>query len=348
MGARVERLIDLRSDTVTRPSAGMRQAMARAEVGDDVFGEDPTVNQLEERVAELLGKESALFCPSGTMANLIAVVSPTSPGDEVLVDGEAHILHYELAGSAVIGGVQLRNFDAPPSGCPSPAQLQRLNRLGDPDHEPRTRLLCLEQSHNRRGGTVAAVEELERSTAAAHALGLSVHLDGARLANAAASLGVAICRLAESADSVTFSLSKGLGCPAGSLWVGPSAGRVQAHTWRKRLGGGMRQVGILAAAGLWALDHNLDRIAEDQLKAQRLAQSLHDCRGLHHPPANAATNIVLLETEQEAEVVVAEAARLGVLTVPFSQHTVRCVTHLDVSDADVAEAGRRLGRVLAG
>jgi threonine aldolase len=340
-------LIDLRSDTVTRPSDGMRQAMAVAEVGDDVFGEDPTVRRLEERVAELLGKESALLCPSGTMANLIGVASATVPGEEVLVDSESHILHYELAGTAMLAGIQLRNFDAPNAGCPTPSQLESLQRLGDRDHEPRTALLCLEQSHNRRGGTVASLSELKSAADAAHAGGLSVHLDGARLGNAATFLGVELAQIAAPADSVTLALSKGLGCPAGTMWVGSGEARRRAHLWRKRLGGGMRQVGILAAAGLFGLEHNLAGLGADHAKARHLAEALQGTEGVSVDPSQVQTNIVLLETADNASAVVERAAALGVLTVPFSAHTVRCVTHLDVSMEQVAEAASRLRQVFA-
>lgn len=347
MVATMPSLIDLRSDTVTRPSAGMRQAMAGAEVGDDVFGEDPTVRRLEERVASMLGKDSALLCPSGTMANLIGVASATYPGDEVLLDSESHILHYELAGTALIAGVQVRNFDAPQAGCPTQAQLESLERLGDPDHEPRTALLCLEQSHNRRGGTVATIEELRSASEAAHRMGLVVHLDGARLANAAASLGVPMTEFTDCVDSSTFALSKGLGCPAGTLWVGLTESRRRAHTWRKRLGGGMRQVGILAAAGLYALDHNLARLDEDHDNARRLAEMLQSVPGVTVDPPAVQTNIVLLQTVDDANVIVERAQRAGVLTVPFTAHTVRCVTHLDVGSEDVRAAGERLRQVFA-
>lgn len=346
MGA-VSDAIDLRSDTVTRPSPEMRQAMARADVGDDVFGEDPSVAALERRVAGLLGKESAMFCPSGTMANLIGVASGTEPGDEVLVDAECHILHYELAGSALLAGVQLRNFDAPLAGCPTPEQLSSLRRLADPDHEPRTALLCLEQTHNRRGGTVAPLKELRRTMAAAHEMGLRVHLDGARLGNAAAFLGVEMAEIVAGADSCTLSLSKGLGCPAGTLWVGSSNDRVKAHTWRKRLGGGMRQVGILAAAGIYALDHHLARLPVDHDNAKRLAELLQGAPGVRVDPTQVQTNIVLLETQDDAEKVVDRAAAAGVLTVPFGRHTVRCVTHLDVDTAAIEPAAERLRRALA-
>lgn len=340
-------VIDLRSDTVTRPSEGMRRAMASAEVGDDVFGEDPTVRLLEERVAALMGKEAALFCPSGTMANLIGVASAALPGEEALVDSESHILHYELAGTAMLAGVQLRNFDAAPAGCPTPEQLESLRRLADPDHEPRTAVLCLEQSHNRRGGKVSSVPELRSASDEAHSMGLVVHLDGARLANAAICLGVPMTALAAVADSLTFSLSKGLGCPAGTLWIGSAEGRRRAHTWRKRLGGGMRQVGILAAAGLFAIDHNLDRLAEDHQKARRLAEAIHSAPGVMVDPDLVQTNIVLLRTSEEADVVIDRAQKLGVLMVAFDRHTVRCVTHLDVSREEVDDAGERLCQVFA-
>jgi threonine aldolase len=339
--------IDLRSDTVTRPSDGMRRAMASAEVGDDVYGEDPTVRLLEDRVAELMGKEAALFCPSGTMANLIGVASATVPGEEALVDSQSHILHYELAGTAMLAGVQLRNFDAAPAGCPTTDQLESLRRLADPDHEPRTAVLCLEQSHNRRGGTVSSINALRTASDAAHGMGIAVHLDGARLGNAATSLGVALKEFAAVADSLTFSLSKGLGCPAGTLWVGSGEGRRRAHTWRKRLGGGMRQVGILAAAGLFAIDNNLERLGEDHRKARRLAEIVHSAPGVRVDPDLVQTNIVLLQTSEEADVVIARAQRLGVLLVAFDRHTVRCVTHLDVSMEAVEDAGARLREVFA-
>ncbi|MGP8248784.1 MAG: threonine aldolase family protein [Candidatus Dormibacteria bacterium] len=339
--------IDLRSDTVTRPSDGMRRAMASAEVGDDVFGEDPTVRLLEERVAELMGKEAALFCPSGTMANLIGVASAAVPGEEALVDCQSHILHYELAGTAMLAGVQLRNFDAPPAGCPTPHQLESLHRLADPDHEPRTAVLCLEQSHNRRGGTVSSIDRLRQASDTAHGMGIAVHLDGARLANAATCLGVAMAEISAVADSLTFSLSKGLGCPAGTLWVGSAEGRRRAHTWRKRLGGGMRQVGILAAAGLFAIDNNLERLGEDHQKARRLAEVIQSAPGVTVDPDLVQTNIVLLQTSEEADVVIDRAQSLGVLMVAFNRHTVRCVTHLDVSMEAVEEAGERLRQVFA-
>lgn len=340
-------LIDLRSDTVTRPGPDMRAAMAAAEVGDDVYAEDPTINRLEERVANLLGKQAALFFPSGTMANLVAVVSATNPGEEVLLDAEAHILHYELAGASLIGGVQLRNFDAPEAGCPTPQQLDSLRRLEDPAHEPRPTLLCLEQTHNRRGGTVAPLAALDSSCAAAHEMGLRVHLDGARIGNAATHLGVPLARVAAGADSVMMSLSKGLGCPVGSVWAGPADQRSRAHVWRKRLGGGMRQAGVLAAAGLWALDHQLPRLGEDHEKARRLARRLADVPGLIVDVRAVQTNIVLLATTLAAEEVVRRAGVAGVLLSAFGPHTVRAVTHLDVADADVDSAAERIATALA-
>jgi len=339
--------IDLRSDTVTRPTPGMRQAMAAAEVGDDVYGEDPTVLALEDRVAKLLDKESALFCPSGTMSNLIAIATASERGDEVWVDAEAHVLHYELAGSAVVAGVQLRHFDAPLAGCPTPAQLESMRRLDDPTHEPRCSLLCLEQTHNRRGGTTAPISMLEQAGEQAHSMGLKVHIDGARLGNAAAHLGVPMAALVREADSVNFSLSKGLGCPVGSLWVGSRAARVQAQVWRKRLGGGMRQVGVLAAAGLWALDEQLPRLGEDHEKARRLAELLSGVEGLTVDPGAVESNIVLAQTKTRSELVVAKAEQAGVLLVAFGPQTVRCVTHLDVTAEQVDEAGSRLRQALA-
>ena len=346
MGLELDTVIDLRSDTVTRPSAEMRRAMAAAEVGDDVYGEDPSIRKLEERVAELMGKPSGLFCPSGTMSNLIAIASQADRGQEVWVDSESHVLHYELAGSAVIAGVQLRTFDAANAGCPTAAELRSLQRLADPAHEPDATLICLEQTHNRRGGSVARLADLQEATHTAHAMGMRVHLDGARLGNAAVALGVPLQQLAAGADSVSFSLSKGLGCPVGSVWVGSHETRALAHIWRKRLGGGMRQAGVLAAAGLWALEHQLPRLGEDHQKARRFAELASEIPGLTVDPARVATNIVLLETRAPAADVLARAEAAGVLMVAFGPHTVRAVTHLDVSLGQVEDAASRLTKAL--
>ncbi len=332
--------IDLRSDTLTQPTAGMRAAMAAAAVGDDVYGEDPTVNELEARVARLLGKETALFCPSGTMANLIALLTATRPGEVLLSDQEAHVVHYELAGHALIGGLQLRTFDAP-AGCPTPAAVEAGWTPGD-DHEPAVTLLCLETTHNRRGGAVAPLAAMEAAASAAHGLGMQVHLDGARLLNAALVLGCPPAALAGPADSVMLSLSKGLGCPAGSLWLGAAAARVTAHRWRKRLGGGMRQVGILAAAGLYALDHHVDRLGEDHRVARRLATGLAGAPGLVVDPGAVVSNIVMVRTERPAALVVERAAAAGVLTVALGSHLMRCVTHLGVDAAAIDAAVPRL------
>ena len=348
MDETLDQVIDLRSDTVTRPGAEMRRAMAAAEVGDDVYGEDPSIRQLEERVAELLGKQSGLFCPSGTMSNLIAIAAQADRGQEVWVDCESHVVHYELAGSAVIAGVQLRAFDAPNAGCPTSAQLLAMQRLADPAHEPEATLLCLEQTHNRRGGSVASVADLAEAADTAHGMGMRVHLDGARLGNAAVALGVQMRELADCADSISFSLSKGLGCPVGSVWVGSHDARARAHIWRKRLGGGMRQAGILAAAGLWALGHQLPRLGEDHANAKRFAQLAADIPGLEVDPARVATNIVLLQTAAPADEVLARAERAGVLMVAFGPHTVRAVTHLDVSAEQITEAAARLHSALSG
>jgi threonine aldolase len=273
------------------------------------------------------------------MSNLIAIASQADRGQEVWVDSESHVLHYELAGSAVIAGVQLRTFDAANAGCPTAAELRSLQRLADPAHEPDATLVCLEQTHNRRGGSVATLGALQEATDTAHALGMRVHLDGARLGNAAVALGVPLRQLAAGADSVSLSLS-------GSVWVGSQETRALAHIWRKRLGGGMRQAGVLAAAGLWALEHQLPRLGEDHHKARRFAELASEIPGLTVDPAQVATNIVLLETRAPAADVLARAEAAGVLMVAFGPHTVRAVTHLDVSLRQVEDAASRLRTAL--
>jgi threonine aldolase len=331
--------VDLRSDTVTRPSPAMRRAMAEAEVGDDVLDRDPTTRRLEERVAELLGKDEALFFPSGTQANQTAVALLTRPGTELLLEADAHLVHYELAGVAANWGVQIRPISTP-SGLLT-ADLVRAALRPPSPHLPRAGAVAVENTHNAAGGKVMPVDTMDGIVSAARAAGVPVHLDGARLWNAATAQGVPPARLARGAVTVMVSLSKGLGCPVGSCLAFGTGDVERARAWeiRKRLGGGMRQSGILAAAGLYALEHNLSRLAEDHDNARLLAERLSGCAAVRSSAPES--NIVMIDLVRErdtAEDVVPKLAGAGVLVVPFGARRLRAVTHLDVSRADVARA----------
>ena len=330
-------MIDLRSDTVTRPTDGMRTAMARADVGDDVFGEDPTVRILQERVADLLGHQAALFTPTGSMANLLAVRSLVGPGQEVLCESSAHIARAELGAHAAYTGVTMRTWTHPRGGV----DLSALRQLFAPDLSPffvATAAVSVENTHNFAGGTVAPIEDLRALRAWADEVGTRLHLDGARLWNAHVATGVPLREYAALADVVAVCLSKGLGAPVGSLVVGDADAIAEARVWRKRMGGGMRQVGILAAAGLHALDHQLDRLAEDHDHARLLAEAV----GID--PASVDTNIVVLE-RPDAPAYVDAAADEGVRVAMVGATTVRLVTHLDVSRADAERAAAVLARL---
>ena len=339
-------VIDLRSDTVTKPSAEMRRAMAEAEVGDDVLERDPTTARLEARVADLLGMGDALFFPSGTQANQTAIALLTRPGTELLVEANAHLVHYELAGVAANWGVQVRTI-ATPDGLLSGALVRAGLRPPSP-HVPRATAITVENTHNAAGGRVMGIDLMTDVVAAARAAGLPLHLDGARLWNAAAALGVPVARLTAGATTVMVSFSKGLGCPIGSCLAFPAGERARAWEIRKRLGGGMRQSGILAAAALWALDHNVARLADDHANARLLAERLAACPAVRADPP--ASNIVMLDLTRErdtSETVVAELARAGVLLVPFGPRRLRAVTHLDVTRHDVERATEVIARVLS-
>jgi threonine aldolase len=341
-------LIDLRSDTVTRPSPAMRKAMAEAEVGDDVFGDDPTVNRLQETVAELLGKEAALFVPSGTMANEIALGAQLSPGDEVLCDEGCHIANYEGGAPAALWGVQLHTLPGK-RGLLGAAQIEEAIRAPG-DHAPRTRLVEIENTHNRGGGAVYPLGEVEAIAAMAKRRGLALHLDGARLWNACAKTGVAPAAYARGADSVSVCLSKGLGAPVGSLVAGSRELVTRAKRLRKRLGGGMRQAGILAAAGLHALEHNRARLAEDHANARALAEAMANMRGLKVDVAAVETNLVFAEVVREgldAPRAAAELREKGLLVADVDARRLRFVTHLDFAAAQVPEAVKRIASVLA-
>lgn len=337
-------LVDLRSDTLTTPDAGMRAAMAAADVGDDVWGEDPTVRRLEERVAELLGKHSAVYVPSGTMGNLTSVAAQTKPGDEVILDAEAHIVQYEVGGTAVVAGVQLRTLDTG-TGLPSAAAVRAAVRE-DNIHHPVSRLLCVENTHNRRGGAAFTAEQIDRAAGAAHGSGVRVHCDGARLFNAAAATKVSAARLVEQCDTVSVCLSKGLGAPVGSVVTGDADTIDGVRRWRKRLGGGMRQAGIIAAAGIYALDHNVERLTEDHANAALIAERLRGSAACTVLIPDIATNIVVIQTDEDAATVAARAADLGVLVTRMGPRTLRCVTHLDVDREQCARAADVLAGAL--
>lgn len=330
---------DFRSDTVTRPTAGMRAAMAAAEVGDDVFGDDPTVNRLEERVADLLGKEAALFVPSGTMSNLIGVRVHCRSGDEMLCEAECHIYYYEQGGYAQINGVAVRPIQGE-HGVLRPEQLAG-RVCPDDQHFPRTRLLCLENTHNRGGGRVQPYENIEALCGWARRGGLRTHLDGARLMNAAVASGIEAPRWAANFDTVSLCFSKGLGAPVGSALAGPRELIREARRHRKVLGGGMRQAGVLAAAALYAIEHHVDRLAEDHANARRLAEGVLQIPGLRLDGETVDTNIVYFRVDPRvgtSESVVDRLRSQGVLMLALGPDAVRAVTHLDVTADDVDRA----------
>ncbi|GAA2001414.1 threonine aldolase family protein [Nocardioides kribbensis] len=329
-------MIDLRSDTVTRPTDAMRQAMARAEVGDDVYGEDPTVLALEERVADLLGHEAALFCPTGSMANVLAVRAVVKPGEEVLCEASAHIVRAELGAHGAYSGITSRTWIHPRGQVDLPT----VRSILAPDMGPffvRTAAISVENTHNFAGGTVLPLADLRDLRELATGAGVAVHMDGARLWNAHVATGTPLSEYGAIADVMAVCLSKGLGAPVGSLVVGSADVIAEARVWRKRMGGGMRQVGILAAAGLHALEHHVERLAEDHEHARLLAEAC----GVD--PAGVDTNIVAVPRGDAAEVV-ARAREAGVLVSAVGPAVVRLVTHLGVARADV----ERAAGVLAG
>ncbi len=332
-------LIDLRSDTVTKPSPGMRRAMADAEVGDDVLDGDPTTRRLEERIAELLGTGDALFFPSGTQANQTGLALVTEPGTELLLEANAHLVHAEMAGVAALSGVQIRPITTP-DGLLTADLVRGALRAPSP-HVPRITALAIENTNNTAGGRVLDAAGVDGLTRAARDAGLAVHLDGARLWNAAVAAGVTPARLAQGAATVMVSISKGLGCPVGSCLGFKKEWRARAWEIRRRLGGGMRQSGILAAAGLYALDHNLARIGEDHTNARRFAELLAGSPAVR--PSDPQTNIVmvdLLRSGDSPESVSQRLAQAGVRLAPWGPRRLRAVTHLDVSRADVERAAR--------
>jgi threonine aldolase len=340
--------IDLRSDTVTRPSPAMRQAMAEAPVGDDQYGEDPSVNLLQERIAALLGKEAALFVPSGTMANQIALKLLTRPGDDVIVGQNAHMMWHEAGAAAANSGVQFS-----PVGTGGAFLVDEFRAAVKPHGHivlPPTGLVAIENTHNMGGGIVFPQRDAIAICAAAREEGIDSYLDGARLFNAAAASGLPLSELARPFDLVSIALSKGLGCPVGSVLAGGKAATARAITARRRFGGAMRQSGILAAAGLYALDHNVARLADDHANARRIAERIAERPGIRLDLATVQSNIVIWEIAADAPdaaTIVARAKTAGVLISALGARTVRAVTHLDVSAEQCRQAAEVLAEIVA-
>lgn len=342
-------MIDLRSDTVTRPSAAMREAMMRAEVGDDVFGDDPTVNRLQTKVADLLGKEAALFVPSGTMGNQVCLKVHTRPGDEVIVERGAHLFNYESAGAAFLSSVQVHTVEGRYGVLP----LEGVRRAVRPSayYMPVTRLVCVENTHNRAGGTIYPFDALVELSAFCRTHGIALHMDGARLWNACAHTGISPEKYAACADSISVCLSKGLGCPVGSVIAGTREFIAEARRYRKVFGGGMRQAGILAAAGIFALDHNRTRLVDDHRNAREFAEGVAGAPGLEVDLQGVHTNIILLSLEKSGrspEEVLARLKDRGVLLSAGNYMGLRAVTHLDVTTDQVREAAAAVCSVMEG
>jgi threonine aldolase len=332
--------VDLRSDTVTLPTREMRTAAAEANLGDDVYGEDPAVNELEAYAAELLKKEAALFVPSGTMGNLIAFLTHCQRGDEVIVGDKAHTFLYEVGGMAALGGIQPYTIPNQPDGTLRIEDIQHAVR-GDNVHFPRTRLVSLENTHNRCGGAALTVEYTRRVGSVAREYDLKLHLDGARIFNAAAVLGVPASELVAPVDSVMFCLSKGLAAPVGSILAGSGAFIRRARKTRKQLGGGMRQAGLIAAPALLALRHNRSRLGEDHLRAKKLAEGLRGVSGLVLDENTPLTNMVYVNLEERVSLDAAAAAQAleerGVLVGVTGKRRFRLVTHYWITDSDLEQ-----------
>ena len=332
-------MIDLRSDTVTKPSDKMRAAMAAAEVGDDVYGDDPTINRLQERAAEIFEKEAALWMPTGCMANEVAVKVHTKPGQEIIIEERGHIHEHELAAAAVISGVLVRTVHSGDgSGHLTWDEIEPALRVNRAYWVSTTGLICLENTHNFAGGSVMTAAQCADVCENAHQLSLPVHMDGARIFNAAVAVNDSVANLTRDCDSVMFTLSKGLGAPAGSILLGTVDFIKEARIWRKRMGGGMRQVGILAAAGLIALDEGPRRLHEDHANARRLAEGLAEIKGIKIDVDSVVTNIVVFDisaTGKTSPQLCSQLKEKSILAVGIDDKTMRMVTHLDVSIADI-------------
>lgn len=326
---------DLLSDTLTAPSAGMRAAMAAAEVGDDVFGEDPSVRALEERVAGLLGHEAGLFTPTGSLANQLGLRLHVRPGEELLSDAGAHVVRAELGAAAVFSGITSRTWSAP-DGRLDPSAALALAQVGVGPYQVETALIVVENTHNFGGGTIQPIDSIRELRTAATDLGLAMHLDGARLWNAHVATGVALADYGSQFDTVSVCLSKGLGAPVGSVLVGSAEAMAEARVWRKRYGAGMRQAGVLAAAGLYALEHHIERLAEDHERAKRFAAAVAEVAPGVVDPTGVETNIVMLDVAAigvDPQAAVAALAERSVRVYAVDSRRLRCVWHLDVDDA---------------
>lgn len=339
--------VDMRSDTVTQPSAAMRERMAAAVVGDDVLGDDQTVIALEQRLASMLGKERGLFVPSGTMSNAIAIRAQTNPGDEIITESKSHIYLYEGGGFAALSGTSIALVSAQ-RGLMEPSDVLKAirkekNSLG---HSADGKLVCVENTANMGGGACYKQETLDEIARIAHENECSAHMDGARLFNAVIATGTDPARMVRDYDTVSICLSKGLGAPVGSVLVGPEDVMYRAYRWRKMFGGGMRQAGILAAAGLYALDHHVERLAEDHQRARRLAEAVNEMAGFAVDLDSVQTNMVYISTaEGEAQAIVDKVAEHGVDTLTIDDSTIRAVTHLHITDEDVERAIAAFGSV---
>ena len=341
-------MIDLRSDTVTQPSAAMREAMARAEVGDDVFGEDPTVVELQRTSAQLLGKEAGLYVPSGTMANQVAIKTHTQPGDDVICESGAHIMNYEAGGPAFHSQVQLSPLQGQ-LGVFTAGQVEDAIRA-DNVHMPPTTLVSIENTHNRAGGTIFPLDEIRRVAAVARSHDLRLHLDGARLLNAVVATGTPAHEWAEPFDSVSICFSKGLGAPVGSVLCGSSDFIRRAHRYRKVFGGGMRQAGIIAAGALYALHNHVDDLAEDHRRAREFAEALSSMPGVIINPGDVHTNIVICVVDTAkgaARDIVEELRAVGLLCIAIAAHKLRLVFHRDLNDGDMDGALRAFKEVFS-
>jgi threonine aldolase len=342
-------VIDLRSDTLTQPTEEMRQAMANAEVGDDVYGEDPSINKLQERAAEMLGKEAGLLMASGTMSNLVAALTYCHRGDEIIMGDQAHMFWNEGGGASALAGAQIRLVPNDDQGRIDPADVEAAIRPSGNVHTPLTTLVCLENTHNRCSGGVLTPEDTAKIGRVAHAAGANVHLDGARLFNAAVALEVPAKELVKDVDDVSFCLSKALSCPVGSVLCGTSEFIENANRWRKMVGGGMRQAGVLAAAGLVALDSMIDRLADDHANASRLATGLANIDGLTVDPESIQTNIVIFEVDPALGPSAKLIAALGSEDVKVSSPgptSIRMVTHRHISNDDVEETLSRTSKAV--